>query len=48
MLEDPGYLKVTGMPQESTAQKEGEEEFAVDETSFLSRILSGLKKGYAL
>ena len=33
------------MPQESTAQKEGEEEFAVDETSFLSRILSGLKKG---
>lgn len=45
MLEDPGYLKVTGMPQESIAQKEGEEEFAVDETSFLSRILSGLKKG---
>jgi DNA topoisomerase-3 len=45
MLEDPGYLKVTGVPQESTAQKEGEEEFAVDETSFLSRILSGLKKG---
>ena len=45
MLEDPGYLKVTGLPQESTAQKEGEEEFAVDETSFLSRILSGLKKG---
>lgn len=45
MLEDQGYLKVTGMPQESAQPKEGEEEFAVDEKSFLSGILSNLKKG---
>ncbi len=48
MLEDEGYLKVTGVPQETSAQKDGkeaEEEFAIDQKSFLSGILAGLKKG---
>ncbi len=45
MLEDEGYLKVTGVPQEAAAPKDGEEEFAVDQKSFLSGILAGLKKG---
>ncbi len=45
MLEDEGYLKVTGVPQEAAAPKDGEEEFAVDQKSFLSGILARLKKG---
>ncbi len=45
MLEDEGYLKVTGVPQEAAMPKDGEEEFAVDEKSFLSSILARLKKG---
>ena len=45
MLEDEGYLKVTGVLQEAATPKDGEEEFAVDEKSFLSSILAGLKKG---
>ncbi len=45
MLEDEGYLKVTGVPQEGVAPKDGDEEFAVDQKSFLSSILAGLKKG---
>ncbi len=44
MLEDEGYLKVTGVPQEAATPKDGEEEFAVDEKSFLSSILARLKK----